>query len=271
MQKMSFRFTYLKKSIKICKVEKEKVMKNNSLKTQNNIQAFRRGLKDGVPIALGYLAVSFSLGIAAKIAGLTPTEGLVASFLNHASAGEYAGFTMIAASATFVEIALATLVANLRYMLMSCSMSQRIDPKMPFFHRIFLGFFLTDELFGIAIARPGYLNPYYTYGAVAIASPCWAVGTMLGVIAGNLLPVSLMSAFSVALYGMFIAIIIPPAKQNKKVLMLIIIGFAASFAASVLPMIKELAEGTRTIIITVAISALAAIFFPIKKEEEEEK
>ena len=154
----------------------------------NNKKVFIKGMHDGVPIALGYLAVSFSLGIAAKNAGMTPFQGFLASALCNASAGEYAGFVTIAALASFAEIAIITLIANARYMLMSCAMSQRISPDTSIIHRILMGFYLTDELFAIAIARPGYLNPYYTYGAVSIAGPCWAVGTALGAMAGNLLP-----------------------------------------------------------------------------------
>lgn len=231
--------------------------------------AFLRGLKDGIPIGLGYLAVSFSLGIAARNAGLTPFQGFLASLLCNASAGEYVGFTLIAAAATYLEIALATLVANARYLLMSCAMSQRMAPGMPLHHRLLMAVHITDELFGIAIARPGYMNPYYSYGAVLAAAPCWAVGTALGVIAGNLLPLRLVSAFSVALYGMFLAVIIPPAKQDRVILALVLIGFAASFAAAHIPGLMDLAEGTRTIILTVILSAAAAILFPRKPLEED--
>lgn len=231
--------------------------------------AFLRGMKDGVPIGLGYLAVSFSLGIAARNAGLTPFQGLLASLLCNASAGEYVGFTLIAAGATYLEIALATLVANARYLLMSCAMSQRMAPGTPLHHRLLMAIHVTDELFGIAIARPGYLNPYYSYGAVSVAAPMWAIGTALGVIAGNLLPLRLVSAFSVALYGMFLAVIIPPAKQDRVILCLVLIGFAASFAAGYIPGLSSLAEGTRTIILTVVISAAAAILFPYKPLEED--
>ena len=128
-------------------------------------------MRDGVPIGLGYFAVSFSLGIAAKNAGLTPFQGFLASLLCNASAGEYAGFTLIAAGATYLELAVVTLIANARYLLMSCAMSQRLDPAMPGFHRPLMAFHITDELFGIAIARPGCLNPFYSYGAVLVAAP----------------------------------------------------------------------------------------------------
>ena len=157
-------------------------------------------MKDGIPIGLGYLAVSFSLGIMAKKAGLTPFQGFLASFLCNASAGEYAGFSIIAASATYIEMALAIFIANARYLLMSCALVQRFSPKTSIFHRLIMAFDITDEVFAISIARPGFLNPYYTYGAMTTTMPLWAIGTALGVIAGNILPVSVVSALSVALW-----------------------------------------------------------------------
>ena len=127
---------------------------------------FLNGMRDGVPIALGYFAVSFSLGIAARNAGLTPLQGFFASLLNNASAGEYAAFTLIAANATLFQVALITLIANARYLLMSCALAQRFAPGTPFFHRLIIAYDVTDELFGITISRPGCLNPFYTYGAI---------------------------------------------------------------------------------------------------------
>lgn len=238
---------------------------------QNTINrtAFTDGMRDGVPIGLGYFAVSFSLGIAAKNAGLSPFQGFLASLLCNASAGEYAGFTLIAAGAAYVELALITLIANARYLLMSCAMSQRLDPKMPGFHRLLMAFHITDELFGIAIARPGCLNPYYSYGAVSVAAPCWAFGTALGAAAGNLLPTRLTSAFSVALYGMFLAVIIPAAKKDRVVAGLIICCFIASFCAANLSVFSGISSGTRTIILTVALSAAAAWLFPREETEED--
>ena len=235
----------------------------------NNKKIFIKGMHDGVPIALGYLAVSFSLGIAAKNAGMTPFQGFLASALCNASAGEYAGFVTIAALASFAEIAIITLIANARYMLMSCAMSQRISPDTSIIHRILMGFYLTDELFAIAIARPGYLNPYYTYGAVSIAGPCWAVGTALGAMAGNLLPGNITSALSVSLYGMFLAIIIPPSRKSKIIAGIVAVSFVASFAAAYIPLISALSDGTKTIILTIDISVLAAVLFPVGTNKEE--
>ena len=233
----------------------------------NRRQVFLRGVKDGIPIGLGYFAVSFSLGIIAKNAGLTPLQAALTSFLNNASAGQYIGFTMIAAGATYWELAIATLVTNARYLLMSTAMSQRMDPQTPFYHRLFMSFDITDEIFGIMIASDGYLKPIYMYGAMAVALPGWAVGTALGTLAGSILPMRLVSALGVALYGMFIAIVIPPAKKEKVIAALVLISFAASWAFASLPGVSALADGTRTIILTVVISAAAAVLFPRKTEE----
>ena len=228
---------------------------------------FCDGMRDGFPIALGYFAVSFSLGIAARHAGFTPLQGFIASLLNNASAGEYAAFTLVAAQATYLEVAIITLIANARYLLMSCALAQKFSPGTPFFHRLIIAYDVTDELFGITIARPGILNPYYTYGAILLAAPAWAGGTACGIIAGNALPLRAVSALSVALYGMFLAIIIPPARKSKIVAALVAISFALSFVCNYLPGISSLSEGTRTILLTVIISGAAAILFPVKQKE----
>ena len=174
---------------------------------------------------------------------------------------------MIASGATYLEVAIITLIANARYLLMSCALAQRFAPGTPFFHRLIIGYDVTDELFGITIARPGWANAFYTYGAIALAAPAWAAGTACGIIAGNLLPLRAVSALSVALYGMFLAIIIPPARKSKVVAALVAISFALSFVCTYLPGISALSDGTRTILLTVAVSCAAAILFPVKQEE----
>lgn len=256
--------------IDLKKLKKQNIVKNNKKpkRSSPNTKVFREGMRDGIPIALGYLAVSFSLGIAARNAEMTAFQGFLASFLNNASAGEYAGFTLIASGVGYLELALVTFIANARYMLMSCALSQKFAPGTPLYHRLIIGYYVTDELFGISSARPGYLNPYYTYGAAAVAGPCWAVGTAIGIVAGNLLSARIVSALSVALYGMFLAVIIPPARKHRVVFVLVLLSFAASFAASSLPVFSELTGGTRTIILTVVISGIAAALFPVKQEKE---
>ncbi len=237
----------------------------------NNKTAFSKGFRDGIPIGLGYFAVSFSLGIAAKVAGLTPFQGFLTSLLINASAGEYAGFLLIGQNAPYFEVAIMILIANARYFLMSCALSQKLSPETPFFHRLIIGFDVTDEVFGISVAQKGFLNPFYTYGAMLSSIPCWATGTMLGVIAGEILPLNVVSALSVALYGMFLAVIIPPAKKDKTVLILVLACFLISFLMAYLPIVSKIPEGTRTIILTVAISAFAAIIAPLKEVSGNEK
>lgn len=231
--------------------------------------AFRHGLHNGLPIALGYFAAAFTLGIAAKNAGFSALQATLESLLNNASAGEYAVFSLVAAGAGLWEIAVMTLVANARYLLMSCALSQKLAPDTPMLHRMLLAFDVTDEIFGISIAYPGRLDPWYTYGAVAVAIPGWAVGTCLGVVVGNILPLRLVSALSVGLYGMFLAIIIPPARENRVVRLLVPLSFAASFLASRWESLAGVSSGVKTIILTVAIALGAALLAPIREEEQE--
>lgn len=232
--------------------------------------AFRDGMRDGVPIAAGYFAVAFSLGIAGRNAGLTALQGFVISVLNHASAGEYAGITLIAANATYFEMALTIFITNARYLLMSCALSQKFAPETSMLHRVGVGFGVTDEIFGITMARPGSVEPLYTYGAMLTAIPCWALGTAMGITAGNILPLRVVSALSVALYGMFLAIIIPPARKDKVVAVLVALSFAASLAAEHLPGVSSLSAGTRVILLTLILSGGAAVLFPVKEEGGEE-
>lgn len=234
--------------------------------TLENKKVFVRGMQDGLPIGFGYLAVSFSLGIAARKVGLTPFQGLLASFLTNASAGEYAAWQVIAESAPYIEMFLAILIANARYFLMACALSQRFSPDTKLRHRLLVGFDLTDEIFGITIGREGYLNPFYSYGAMTVALPSWAVGTALGIVIGNILPVRAVSALSVSLYAMFLAIIIPPAKKDRVIAVLIVICFASSYIFARMPVFQGISSGTRTIILTVVIAGAASIFFPVKDD-----
>lgn len=234
---------------------------------KNNV--FWKGFKDAVPIGLGYFAVAFSLGIVAKNAGLNAVQGFFASFFDVASAGEYALFSAIKSKSTYIEVAVATLVINARYFLMSCSLTQKIDPKMPFFHRFFIGYAITDEIFGLSISQKGYLNPLYSYGVILCSIPAWCIATSLGVIAGTYLPIRFVSALGVALYGMFIAIIIPPCKKSVVITLGVISGFALSYTFSVLPFVKEISSGTRTVILTIVISAVCALVKPIENNDED--
>ena len=229
--------------------------------------AYRRGAKDCLPIAAGYFACAFAIGIAAKNAGLNAVEGFFASLLGNASAGEYACFTVIAADAPYVEMVLVTLVANARYILMSCAISQHIAPRTPWYWRLLIGFDLTDELFGVYIAQPGYLDPHYAAGAMSVSLPAWAIGTSLGIIAGTLLPARAVSALSVTLYGMFLAIVIPPCRKNPVMAVLVVLSFGLSYLLSVLPGVSALSDGIRTVILTVVIATVFALLFPVPDEK----
>lgn len=235
---------------------------------ESNQTCFRRGVRDGMPIALGYFAVAFTLGIAAKNAGFSAVQAMVESLTNNASAGEYAVFSLVSAGAGYWEVAVMTLVANARYLLMSCALSQKLAPETGLGHRMLVAFDVTDEIFGVSIAFPGRLNPFYTYGVMAVAIPGWALGTFLGVVVGNVLPLRLVSALSVGLYGMFLAIIVPPARESRVVLALVLLSFAASWAAASLPALAAVSSGVKTIVLTVAISLGAAVLFPVAEEAE---
>jgi predicted branched-subunit amino acid permease len=235
----------------------------------NNFKWYAKGLRDGIPIALGYFAVCFALGIIAEKAGLTAFQALLATGLTNASAGAYAGFNTIAENGGYIAMAVSQLIVNARYLLMSASLSQKLAPETPLWHRALMAFDVTDEIFGISIAQKGNLNPFYNYGAMTVAIPGWALGAFFGVIMGDILPASIVSALGVGLYGMFLAIIIPPARKNKIIAFLVVISMALSFAFAKLPFVCEISSGIRVIILTVVISLAAAIFFPREEDADE--
>ncbi|MDD2234827.1 MAG: AzlC family ABC transporter permease [Desulfitobacteriaceae bacterium] len=234
---------------------------------ENNRTWFAKGIRDGIPISLGYLAVSFTLGIAAKNAGLTSFQATWMSITNLTSAGQFAAFGLITLGVPYIEMAIAQLIINLRYCLMSCSLSQKLDSEAPFFHRLLVAYGVTDEIFGVSMHVAGKLNPFYTYGLICIAAPGWTMGTLLGVISGNILPTRILSALSVALYGMFIAIIIPPTRKDRVIAGLVVLSMMVSLLFTYLPFISEISAGFRIIILTVVIAGIAAVLFPIKGED----
>ena len=200
-------------------------------------QPLIRGMRDGIPIGLGYFAVAFSLGITARDCGFSALQGFVASITTYASAGQYIGFTLYAAQATLLQLIIMTIIAGL------C---------------------ITDEIFGITIAKQGYIEPVYSFGALIVSAPLWALGTALGITVGNILPAQIVSALSVALFGMFLAVIIPAARHDRIVALVVACSFAASLASRYAPWIKTLSAGNRTILLTLILSSAAALLFPIK-------
>ena len=235
----------------------------------DNKKWYLKGVKDGIPIALGYFAVSFTLGILAKKAGITAFQAMLATGLTNASAGGYAAFNLIGEDGSYLALALTELIVNARYLLMSCALSQKFSPKTSIIHRMLVAFNVTDEVFGISVSVKGNLNPYYNYGASSVSIPGWALGTFFGVVMGNVLPASAVSALSVGLYGMFLAIIIPPAKRDKVIAGIIPLSMLSSLLFAKLPYLSNISSGMRVIILTVAISLICAILFPKEEESDE--
>ena len=213
--------------------------------------------------------MSFTLGIAAYNAGFTPFSAMLASFTNNSSAGEFAGFTLIASGASFVQVSVMELITNARYLLMSCALSQKLSPDTPLIHRFLISYDVTDEIFGISVLVPGKLNPWYVYGAMAVAIPGWSIGTFFGTMMGSLLPASVVRALSVGLYGMFLAIIIPPAKKSRILAGVVLLSMGLSYLFTKLPYVSSLSTGTRTIVLTVLIAGGAAVLFPREEPDDE--
>ena len=232
---------------------------------------FLRGVRDGVPIGLGYFAVSFALGIKAVGAGISPLEAGLMSLLNLTSAGEAAAIALLGVGTTYGELAFTQLVINIRYLLMSCALSQKIAPESSVLHRLLVGYGVTDEIFGVSMGVEDKFSPYYSYGAILMAAPCWTLGTILGALLGNVLPASLVSALSVALYAMFLAVILPPARKSRVIAGVVGVSMLCS---ALLTFACEqfgwawLTEGFRIILLTVSISAIAAVLFPVSEEKE---
>ena len=229
-------------------------MSNNSSFREN----FLAGLKDGLPICLGYLAVSFAFGIQAVESGLTVFEATMISLLNVTSAGQFAGIGIIAANGSFLEIAASQLIINLRYSLMSVAISQKIDPKLPTLKRLGIAFGMTDEIFAVSAARPGVLQPSFSLGAISISVAGWVLGTFLGAYAGQILPDRVISALRLALYGMFLAIIIPPARDSRPVLYVVLLAMLLSVLFTYAPYLRLISSGFRIIIVTLLSAGLFA-------------
>lgn len=228
---------------------------------------FRRGLIHGIPIALGYFSVSFGFGIMAVRAGLTVIEAVCISMTNLTSAGQAAGVGVIAACGTYIEMALIQLVINIRYSLMGLSLSQKLDSSFNTPHRLAVSFGITDEIFAVASAQPSKLTPRYMYGLILIAFIGWSGGTLLGAVAGNILPAPITDAMGIVLYGMFLAIIIPAAKKSRSVLFVIII--AAATSTILYYALPSLSGGFQVIISAVVAAAAAAVIFPVSEEGRE--
>ncbi len=225
---------------------------------------YQNGLRDGVAVALGYFAVSFSFGMASAADGLSILQAVLISLTNVTSAGQFSGLAVIAAGGTYIEIALTQLVINLRYCLMSFSLAQKLNRSAPHWHRYLMAYSVTDEIFALDASLDRALTPAYHYGITSVAVPGWVLGTLAGAVSGNILPSFVISALGVAIYGMFLAIIIPPARQNRAVLLVVLSAMGLSFLFSILPVLNRITSGFVIIITTVTVAGIAAWLKPIE-------
>ena len=228
----------------------------------------QRGIRDGIPIAVGYFSVSFTFGMMAVQSGISPFHAVLISLLNLTSAGPFAGLTVIVSNASLMEMALTQLVVNIRYALMSVSLSQKLDDSVKMRSRLLIAYGNTDEIFAVASSKPGTVGAKYLYGLILLPVLGWVGGTLAGAVASTLLPGTVISALGVALYGMFIAIVVPPAKEHKEVRTVVLIALLLSCAFYYLPVLRQVSSGFMIIICTVAAAAVGAVLFPLKEGEE---
>ena len=229
---------------------------------------FLQGLRHGLPIGLGYLSVSFAFGIKAVSDGLSPLQAVLISMTNLTSAGQMAGLPLMVGGAGLIEMALTQLIINLRYALMSLSLGQKLDKTMTTLHRMLFSFANTDEIFAVASSQPGTIGRHYLYGLMVAPYIGWSLGTLLGSVAGQLLPEAVRGALGIAIYGMFLAIILPPARKESPVRAVVLIAVALSLCFRYLPVLNQVSGGFVIIICAVAASALGAWLFPVKEEGE---
>ncbi len=233
---------------------------------ENN--SFTKGIKDGIPICLGYLSVSFAFGIIATGYGLSIIEALLISMTNLTSAGQLAAVPIIAAGGSYFELALSQLVINLRYSLMSVSLSQKMGASVKLRHRFLIAFSNTDEIFAVASSNPGNVGRHYMLGLSLTPWFGWSLGTLLGAVAGNVLPEMIVSSLGVALYAMFVAIVVPQCKKNTPTLLCVLFAVALSCVFKFVPALSGIQSGFVVIICAVSASLLFALLFPIKTESE---
>ena len=224
---------------------------------------FLDGIKDGLPICLGYFPVSMAFGLTASLSGMPVWATILISMTNLTSAGQFAGTNQILAHGSMIELAFSMFIINIRYFLMSLSVSQKSDQKMNIFKRLAVSFGITDEIFAVSVRRKSTLTATYMAGLILISYIGWVGGTVTGAIATSVMPQVLSEAMGIALYGMFIAIVIPPAKKQRNITWTVIFAIILSFAFKYLPLLSKISSGWATIIITVAVSALSATLFPI--------
>lgn len=240
------------------------------MKKAKNIKenTFLKGITDGIPICLGYFSVAFAFGIFTVSNGLTSLEALLISMTNVTSAGQLAAIPIIVSGGSLFELAASQFIINLRYALMSITLSQKLDESISLFDRFIIAFVNTDEVFAVASSKEA-VGKKYMFGLILTPWLGWSAGTLVGAVAGNILPAMLISALGIAIYGMFIAIVVPPAKENKHVLFCVIIAIALSCLFSFVPLLSKVQSGFVVIICSVLASAASALLFPIETDKKE--
>ena len=233
-----------------------------------NKQLFTKGLRDGLPICMGYLSVSFAFGIFTVGLGLSVWQAILISMTNVTSAGQLAGVPIMVGGLPLVEMVLTQFVINLRYSLMSVSMSQKLSKRVRFLHRFVIAFMVTDEIFAVSISQKEDLETPYMMGLIVTPFLGWVGGTALGAVAGDVLPASVVSALGLALYAMFVAIVIPPAKKNKAVAGCCLLAVALSCMFYYVPLFKDLSKGIAIIVCAVVSGVIFAIACPVKDEQD---
>jgi predicted branched-subunit amino acid permease len=236
-----------------------------------NLLNFKKGVKDGLPIGLGYFAVSFAFGVSVVGQGLPQLIAVLMSATNLTSAGQFAGAGLMIAGSSFFDIGLTTFVINLRYLLMSLSLSQKVERNISVPTRMAMSFGITDEIFAVAMQEKGMVRPAYFFGLLFLPYWGWALGTLIGATAIELLPLIVRSALGIAIYGMFLAIIIPPARDEKPMLYIVLFGALVSCLLEFLPLFQNLSGGWKIIICAVLASALAAKLWPVPPAAAEAK
>ena len=228
----------------------------------------KTGMIDSLPIAAGYLGVSFTFGILAVSYGIDAGTATLISLLNLTSAGQFAGITAIAGGAGYLELFLTQLIINLRYSLMSLSLSQKLSKDFDTKKRLIASFVITDEIFAVASSKEGPVRFPYMVGLGVPPIIGWTLGTFLGAVAGSNLPASIGSALSVALYAMFVAIVLPPAREHRPVALVAVIALVISCLLYYIPIFDHVGSGFAVIITTVIAAGLGAVFFPIEETDD---
>ena len=230
------------------------------------MRKFLQGLKDGLPIALGYLSVSFTFGLKTVIGGMPFFASLIISMTNLTSAGQFAGADIILKGGTILELAISMFIINIRYFLMSFSLSQKIEQTINLPKRLIMSFSITDEIYAVSAAKIGKIDFKYFMGLALLPYIGWSLGTLMGAVSGNILPETLRTALGLAIYGMFIAIVVPPAKKSKPIAIVSLMAIVISVVFRYTPVLNSISSGWIIIIATVGASALGALLFA--KEDE---